>query len=117
GQPQIATNPWHGEYFNGRDLYPTTNDTPDKTRDDSTINFNWGAGGSLGPFERWSQIFAVRWTKTDTFAGGIYSFDIDHDDGMRVYIDDQKIFDDWKASDRQVLQQHISPGIHTVKVE
>jgi hypothetical protein len=82
-------NGWRGEYFNNT----TLTDIPALVRDDATLDFQW-QNGSPHPLVI-SDGYSARWTKTVVFANGVYEFDINHDDGGRLYIDDELVFEDW----------------------
>ena len=79
-----------GEYFNNQEL----EGNPALTRRDRHIDFKWGEGSysADGPVDH----FSVRWTgyfvpqKT-----GDYNFFSSADDGVRLYLNDQKVIDDW----------------------
>jgi uncharacterized protein YgiM (DUF1202 family) len=60
-------------------------------------NFNWGTGSpNTGvPFDQ----FSARLTKAESFVPGVYRFEVRADDGVRVYVNGQKIIDRWTASD------------------
>jgi beta-glucosidase len=79
-----------GEYFNNMRV----EGTPALSRTDSEIGFNWpdSPGPGIG-----ADRFSVRWTgylKPDrSFNGWI---GISSDDGMRVWIDDRLIIDNWR---------------------
>jgi beta-glucosidase len=80
-----------GEYFNNQNL----EGAPALVRTDRHIRFEWGEDGyvSGGPPEH----FSVRWTgyfipKTS----GEYKFYVSADDGVRLYLDDQRVIDDWQ---------------------
>ena len=80
-----------GEYFNNQEL----EGSPSLTRTDRHIDFKWGEGSysADGPVDH----FSVRWTgyfipkKT-----GDYNFYSSADDGVRLYLNDQKVIDDWQ---------------------
>jgi beta-glucosidase len=79
-----------GEYFNNQEL----EGSPSLTRTDKHIDFKWGEGSysADGPVDH----FSVRWTgyfipkRT-----GDYNFYSSADDGVRLYLNDQKVIDDW----------------------
>jgi len=79
-----------GEYFNNQEL----EGSPFLTRTDKHIDFKWGEGSysADGPVDH----FSVRWTgyfipkRT-----GDYNFYSSADDGVRLYLNDQRVIDDW----------------------
>jgi beta-glucosidase len=79
-----------GEYFTNKDL----KGSPARTKVDTTINFSWEWDSSFDDFP--SDNFSVRWSgylkvdKTDT-----YTIDVSTDDGVRLFIDDKLVIDDW----------------------
>ncbi len=85
-----------GEYFTNMNL----DGKPERTVIDKTINFMWN---DKGPFEDFQvDNFSVRWTgyvkpdKSDK-----YTLDVSSDDGVRLYLDDKLVINDW--SDHAVL--------------
>ena len=66
-------------------------------RVDPTIDFNWGGDspGSLIPNDN----FSVRWTGTvtTTAAAGTYAFYTLTDDGVRLWVDEQLLIDEWHS--------------------
>ena len=78
-----------GTYFDNMDL---TN--PMLTRNDSTINFDWGTGSpdlAIGP-----DTFSVRWVgKIEPLYSEIYTFYALTDDGFRLWVNNQLIIDSW----------------------
>ena len=78
------------EYFDNQNL----EGEPVRVLDDKQINFKWN---QKGPFEDFPKDnFSVRWTgyiKVDTT--GRYSLDVASDDGIRLYINDKLVIDDW----------------------
>jgi len=86
-----------GEYFNviAPPASPLPALVPDGTRLDGPINFNWGAGppGVAGIND---EDFAVRWNGvlrvTET---GNYRFQTNSDDGVRLWLSDTLIINNW----------------------
>ncbi|RIK42026.1 MAG: hypothetical protein DCC55_10075 [Chloroflexi bacterium] len=84
---------WKGEYWNNRDL----EGSPRFRRNDREINFNWGSGS---PDSRISDDnFSVRWTRDRRFDRGLYRFYARADDGIRVWVDGDRIIDEWREND------------------
>ena len=102
-----------GEYFQDihlNDLY--------KTRRDLTINFDWDRYHPL--FGLTGNQFSVRWTGyIHTYKDGHWSFRTISDDGVRLWIDDSLIIDDWakhpKKSNHATID--ITSGYHKIKME
>lgn len=86
---RYPTGTWFGEYYDSR--WPLAE--PRLTRHDLEINFEWGTG-SPDPVIP-ADDFAVRWTRTADFEGGGYRFWAVHDDGLKVWVDEQVIIDQW----------------------
>jgi len=104
---------WHGEYFNNRNL----EGEPVLRRQDGGISFNWGFNAPSAKVTR--DNFSVRWTRSIYMAEGIYHFRIQHDDGMRIYIDGRVIYSSWndQAVSYQVAIVPINEGYRTFVVE
>jgi hypothetical protein len=104
---------WKGEYFNNRDLAGA----PLMTRQDSGINFDWNSGSPDSRIPR--DNFSARWTRSMYLEGGHYTFRVQHDDGMRVYIDDKIIYDSWfdQEVNYEVGVVPIKQGFRPIKVE
>ena len=104
--------PWLGEYFNGRDLRKS----PVLVRTDPVIDFDWKW---LAPSPDMSaNQFAIRWTGTFIFEQGLYRFTTTTDDGVRIYIDDRLILNNWRPMrGTRYTTVAVEPGEHEVKVE
>ena len=104
---------FHGEYFDNREA----SGEPVLVRDDPQINFIWFDQKPDPALP--ADGFSVRWTKQQQFNAGTYSFTLKSDDGIRFWIDDQLIVDDWNE---HALTTHdktvdIIEGLHTLKIE
>jgi hypothetical protein len=87
-------------------------------RQDTTINFRWLRRSPISGFR--SEHFSVRWTgfvKTDQ--SGKHEFYTISDDGVRLWIDDQKLIDDWSIHGSTIDKGEINlnPGFHRVVIE
>ena len=110
--PAASTN-WRGEYFNNQDL----SGNPSLIRQDPQINFDWG-GGSPAP-EIQSDSFSVRWTRTASFSSATYTFNAFSDDGIRVWLNDHLIIDQWHETTNQTYTavRTVTTGNHLLRVE
>ena len=110
--PFIITD-WRADYWNN----PTQSGPPLLTRNDLVIFFNWGEGRpdtSLGV-----DHFSARWHRTLNFDAGIYRFNIEVDDGFRLYIDNVLILDEWEVGPARTytVDVPLSTGRHTIQVD
>ncbi|MFW6249195.1 MAG: glycoside hydrolase family 3 C-terminal domain-containing protein, partial [Bacteroidota bacterium] len=80
-----------GEYFNNRNL----SGEPVFTRIDEEINFNWGDDSpSPGLLEKGN--YSIRWSgKLLPPISGIYRLKITSEDGMRIFLDGELLYDNW----------------------
>ena len=79
-----------GEYFDNEDL----KGSPVLVRTDRHVHFDWGEG-SFAPGQPVDH-FAIRWTGYFIpKESGDYQFFTSADDGVRLYIDDERTIDDW----------------------
>jgi hypothetical protein len=104
---------WRGEYYGNADLAGQ----PVLLRNDSTIAFDWGRGApdAVLPIDE----FSARWTRVLPFEEGLYRFHIWVDDGVRLYVDDKLVADEWQdGARREVTVDHqMSAGNHSLRVE
>jgi PKD repeat protein len=111
--PVPPAKTWRGEYY----ANPILSYQPALVRNDPAIDFNWGTGSPASqlPAER----FSVRWTRQQAFEEGWYRFYALVDDGVRLYVDDSLVIDEWlKGAQRQVTgERWLSAGNHSLRVE
>ena len=118
-QAAQAVTDWRGEYYANADLIGA----PTLVRNDrwsgaaSAIDFSWGSG-SPGPGIP-ADGFSARWTRMQTFEGGLYRFLATIDDGMRLYVDGALVIDEWRdGGQRQVTaDRQLAAGQHSLRVE
>ncbi len=81
---------WRGEYYPNRWL----SGSPAIVRSDENIDFDWGYGspGVGVP----SDDFSVRWTRTARLESGHYRFTTTTDDGVRLWVNDHLLIDEWR---------------------
>lgn len=113
GSATPLPNNWRGEYFTNS----TLSGTPLIVRNDPDLNFNWGSGSpdSRIPADQ----FSVRWERTLTLANATYLFYAFSDDGIRVYLDDTLIINEWREAASRVFTAHVGVGAgsHRLRVE
>ncbi len=110
--PLIITD-WRGDYWNN----PNQSGPPLLTRNDLVIFFNWEEGtaaSNLGV-----DHFSARWQRTLNFEAGIYRFNVEVDDGFRLYIDNVLVLDEWEegAARTYTVDVPLSTGFHTIQVD
>lgn len=114
-QPTLTRAPivWQGEYYNNT----TFSGNPVLIRKDPVIDFQWQGGAAAEGLP--ADNFAVRWTGTWPFEGGVYRFYTQVDDGVRLAVDEHWIVDRWHESTGALYtaDAYLSTGPHTVKVE
>jgi VCBS repeat-containing protein len=83
---------WKAEYW----FTPDLDSDWALVRNDQEINFNWGDESPAVGFP--SDDFSVRWMRTLEFEPGKYRFYARSDDGIRVFLDGNRIIDEWHQS-------------------
>ncbi len=103
---------WKAEYFDNRKL----NGKPVLVRNEAKIDHAWGSGAPAGVS---ADNFSARWTREVDFDGGTYRFQVKVDDGVRLWLDNDLLIDDWReAGVRQIeAERYVSSGEHELKVE
>jgi len=111
--PQHSDPFWQAAYWNNM----TLSGSPALQRADSNLDFNWG-GGSPGPGIP-ADGFSARWARYLDLQAGTYRFSATSDDGMRVYVDNELIINDWSDHSARTVSadRYLSSGHHLVVVE
>ena len=102
-----------GQYYANRNL-----EGEPIYRVDENLNFNWGTGSPMEGIPE--NDFSVRWTGSlEVTTADEYVFSVSIDDGIRMYIDGEVIFDSWADSDttRTSSPIFLDAGKHNIKVE
>ena len=103
---------WKAEYFDNRRL----DGRPILVRNESKIEHNWGSGSPIGvPGDN----FSARWTRQIGFDEGLYRFRAKADDGIRLWLDDTLLIDNWQDGKFRLseVEHRVSAGQHRVRVE
>ncbi len=106
---------WRGEYFDN----PGLAGTPALSRDDADVNFSWGTA-SPGPGIPSGQNWSARWaSRKATNLAGFYTISATADDGVRVWIDDNILIDQWHDAPPTTYASTVflNSGSHDWRVE
>jgi PKD repeat protein len=112
-QPGLVITDWRGEYYNNRDLQGP----PTLVRNDVAISFDWGLGS---PDPRLpTDNFSVRWSRTANFSAGTYRFYARVDDGVRLWIDNSLLIDEWQEQSPTTYAAdiYLTEGNHNLMLE
>ncbi len=104
---------WNGEYFANMELAGS----PALVRSNQEMNFNWGLGSpdSSIPVDH----FSARWTRRVYFPAGQFRFNVTVDDGVRLFVDNQPVIDQWRVTAPITYTSSIALGAgdHDVRLE
>lgn len=104
---------WVADYFNNTSL----TGSPAMSRVDSVIDFDWGDGSPHPAVQ--ADNFSVRWVRTMSLAAGDYNFFTYTDNGVRLWVDDQLLIDEWHGGDPKqfISARPLAEGLHTFRME
>lgn len=105
---------WRGEYWSNRNF----EGSPTVVRNDEEIDFNWGSGSPDSRIPR--DNFSARWTRRVAFDEGLYRFFARADDGIRVYLDNELIIDEWRDGEADVeyaIARQLDDDDYRIRVE
>ncbi len=112
-QPGLNITDWRGEYYSNRDLQGP----PALVRNDVAISFDWGLGS---PDPRLpNDNFSVRWSRSANFSAGTYRFYARVDDGVRLWIDNSLLINEWKEQSptTYAADVYLAEGSHSLMLE
>jgi hypothetical protein len=108
----VPKNAFKGTYYNNKDF------TDQKfVRTDSSVNFNWGYGSPDPSIS--SDTFSVKWEGDWNFStAGLYEFNVTTDDGMRIYVDNNLVLDQWRDQyGSHKFNVNVTQGTHRIKID
>jgi hypothetical protein len=88
---------WKGEYWPNRDL----SGSPLMVRNDRNVDFDWGKGSPASGLP--ADSFSARWSRTVNLSPGLYRLYAQADDGIRVYVEDTMLVNEWHESPGDVV--------------
>src|SRR5262249_22981897 len=110
---QVQSTAWTAQYFNNPNLLGA----PVLTRLENSINYFWGFGSPdpAVPVDN----FSARWTATLPFSAATYRFTLAGDDGVRLFIDNLTVIDQWHPETLTAysIDVPLAAGQHTLRVE
>jgi PKD repeat protein len=111
--PGLVITDWRGEYYSNPDLAGA----PVLVRNDVSISFDWGLG-SPAP-EVPADNFSVRWTRRLNFTPGAYRFYARADDGLRLFVDNALLLNEWRDSSptTYAAEVYLTGGDHDLRLE
>jgi arylsulfatase A-like enzyme len=111
-----STQGLKGEYFNDVALTEFVS-----TRTDPTVNFTSGwNGGPPGTGVTADQNYSIRWSgEVEVAASGAWTFYTTTNDGVRLWIDDQMVIDDWNIhiALENSATVNLTAGWHRIRME
>jgi len=112
--PQHSDPTWLASYWNNIHLAGA----PVLQRAEANIDYNWGSG-SPAPDVVNADYFSARWTRYIDVTPGTYVFTATADDGIRIWVDDALIIDQWyeRPATTYTAEKHLSAGHHLIRVE
>ncbi|MBK8024407.1 MAG: hypothetical protein IPK19_23990 [Chloroflexi bacterium] len=112
----IQSASWYVEYWNNMDLAGEQVYTESFV---GPISFFWGSADGPHPSVHPDQ-FSARFTARPWLDAGYYRFELVHDDGVRLYLDDTLMLDRWRQASVEVNSTEvleIAAGEHDIRLE
>jgi hypothetical protein len=111
--PQDSAPVWEVSFWNNMKL----SGQPALTGAHSVINFDWGTGSPDASVQ--SDHFSARWQRYLDLAAGTYRFTATSDDGVRVFVDNRPVIDQWNDHSVRTFTADVplAAGHHMIVVE
>lgn len=105
------------EIYEGKKLDNNGQLLPKHVSQTQDISFDWAYGAPDTFVKR--DNFSIRWTGKHKFEAGDYRFSMTMDDGVRLWIDGEIVYDQWRyrGSKPQEIIVPMSAGFHDIKME
>ncbi len=106
-------NVWRGEFFANRWLA----ERPVFIQNYSSLNFDWRDNAPAPSVP--SENFSSRFLRYVLFDAGAYRFTVFADDGVRLWVDDKLLIEEWRDGQRATYQANVAltQGYHRVQVD
>ena len=110
--PQHTDPVWQVSYWNNK----TLSGTPVVQTTEANLDWNWGQGS---PANVPADNFSARWSKYIDVAAGSYRFTATADDGIRVYVDNSLVINQWSdhPATTYTADINLAAGHHLITVE
>jgi hypothetical protein len=103
---------WRGEYFDN----PHLAGTPALIGQDANLAFDWGDGAPTPEIP--TDSFSVRWQRYIWLEEGTYHLAFRVDDGVRCWVDDALILDEWHPQSTEFSRTFsVARGYHRLRIE
>ncbi|MBX7212684.1 MAG: LysM peptidoglycan-binding domain-containing protein [Thermoflexales bacterium] len=112
--PPPSGGAWLAQFWNNT----AQSGAPALERADSVLSFQWGFG-TPNPAVIVADNFSARWTRSYNFIGGTYRFSLSADDGIRLWVDGNIVYDAYSfvGSLNKTLDVPITAGMHQIRVD
>lgn len=114
-RPRSTDAFWQAAYWDNH----TLSGEPTLRRTDRSLDFDWGSGSPATVIPQ--DNFSARWTRYIEVPapGALYRLTAGSDDGIRVWVDETLLIDQWNDHPVRIFSADISlsPGHHLLKVE
>ena len=111
--PQHSDPGWQAMYWNNTAL----SGPPVLQRTEGNLDYDWGTN-SPAPGVTIDQ-FSARWTRYIDVTPGTYRFTVTADDGIRLWVDNGLLIDQWRDQSPTTFSasKYLGPGHHLLRVE